>query len=324
MMLMRILVTRKLAQNVVEKLKAQYEWDLDIWDFDEPIPRDELLQRVRGVNGILCLLTDKIDAEVLDAAGDSLRIISTMSVGYDHIDIEECKKRSIRVGFTPDVLTDSVADLAMALMLNAGRRIKEASEAAKNGQWTYWRPYWMTGYDLTGSTVGIVGFGRIGKAIAKRLAGFNCKIKYYDVRRDEQAEHELGVEYAELEEVLLTSDFVTLHVAPTKETTNMINKDTLSKMKNTAVLINTSRGSLVNTEDLADALSQKQIFAAALDTVNPEPLPSEHRLYSMSNCLIVPHIASATTETRNKMGLLAADNLVTGLNNQPMPKEINI
>lgn len=323
-MLMRILVTRKLAQNVLDKLKSQYEWDLDVWDFDEPIPREELLQRVRGVNGLLCLLTDKIDTEVLDAAGDNLKIISTMSVGFDHIDIEECKKRSIRVGFTADVLTDSVADLSMALMLNAGRRIKEASEAAKNGQWTYWRPYWMTGYDLTGSTVGIIGFGRIGKAIAKRLAGFSCKVKYFDIRRDEQAEKDLGVEYAELDEVLLTSDFITLHVAATKDNINMINKDTLSKMKNTAVLINTSRGTLVNTDDLAEALSQKQIFAAALDTVNPEPLPVDHRLFSLSNCIIVPHIASATQETRNKMGLLAADNLIAGLNNQPMPKEIII
>lgn len=323
-MLMRILVTRKLSQNVIEKLKSQYEWDLDIWDFDEPIPREELLHRIRGANGLLCLLTDKIDSEVLDAAGDNLKIISTMSVGFDHIDVEECKKRSIKVGFTPDVLTDSVADMAMALMLNAGRRIKEASEAAKNGQWTYWRPYWMTGYDLTRSTVGIIGFGRIGKAIAKRLNGFNCKIKYYDVRRDEQAERDLNVEYAELGEVLLTSDFITLHVAPNKANFNMINKDTLAKMKNTAVLINTSRGSLVNTEDLADALSQKQIFAAALDCVTPEPLPINHRLYSLPNCLVVPHIASATNETRNKMGLLAADNLIAGLNNQPMPKEIII
>jgi lactate dehydrogenase-like 2-hydroxyacid dehydrogenase len=316
---MKILITRKLAPNVIEKLSN--ENDLDIWDFDEPIPREELLKRITDVDGLLCLLTDKIDKEILDSA-KNLKVISTMSVGYDHIDVEECKNRGIKLGFTADVLTDSVADLAMGLMLNSGRRVKEASNAAINGQWTYWKPYWMTGYDLTGATVGIIGFGRIGKAVASRLKGFKCNIIYFDIRRDEQAEQELGVEYKSLDEVLQASDFITLHVAPTKETSNMINSETLSKMKPNAVLVNTSRGSLVNTDDLVEALKNKVIFAAGIDTVNPEPLPMDHPLFKLENCIVLPHIASATNETRNKMGLLAADNLISGLADKPMPKEI--
>ena len=318
---MRILVTRKLAPNVIEILKQQNE--LDIWDFDEPIPREELLKRIANVDGLLCLLTDKIDKEVLDAA-KNLKVISTMSVGYDHIDLQECKNRSIKVGFTPDVLTDSVADLTVGLMLSAGRRMKEASNAAINGQWTYWKPYWMTGHDLNNATVGIIGFGRIGKSVATRLNGFKCKLIYFDIRRDENAEKVLGVEFNSLDEVLQMSDFLTLHVAPSKETNNMINKDTLSKMKSSAVLVNTSRGSLVNTDDLAEALKNKVIFAAGIDTVTPEPLPVDHPLFKLDNCIVLPHIASATNDTRDKMGLLAADNLIKGLSGHPMPKEIRI
>lgn len=318
----KILITRKLADNVIQKLSNDFE--LDIWNEESPIPRDELMKRIEGKDGLLCLLTEKIDREVLDSAGGSLKVVSTMSVGYDHIDTNELKNRGIRLGFTPDVLSDSVADLTIALMLGAGRRIKEASNAAINGEWAYWKPYWMTGYDISGSTVGIVGFGRIGKAVAKRLRGFGCKINYYDINRDEQAESELGAEYKNLEDLLITSDFVTLHVAPTKETMNMINKDTLGKMKNSAVLVNTSRGSLVNTEDLYEALTNGQLFAAGLDTINPEPLPVDHPLFKLANCTIVPHIASATIKTRDKMGILAAENLIAGLNEQPMSKEVSL
>jgi len=318
----KILITRKLADNVIQKLSNDFE--LDIWNEESPIPREELLRRVPGKDGILCLLTEKIDHEVLESAGSSLKVVSTMSVGYDHIDTAELKNRGVRLGFTPDVLTGSVADLTVALMLNAGRRIKEASDAAIKGEWAYWKPYWLNGYDITGSIVGIVGFGRIGKAVAKRLKGFDCKIYYFDIKRDEQAEIELGIEYKNLEDLLITSDFVTLHVAPTKDTMNMINKQTLVKMKNTAVLVNTSRGSLVNTDDLYEALTTGQIFAAGLDTINPEPLPVDHPLFKLPNCIIVPHIASSTFITRDKMGILAAENLIAGLNEQPMPKEVSL
>lgn len=315
----KILVTRRLAPNVIEKLKENYE--VDMWDHDELMPRDELLSRIAGVSGLLCMLTEIIDEAVLDQAGESLKVVSTMSVGYDHIDIKACKKRGIKVGFTPDVLTDSVADLTVAMLIDGGRRIKEAAKAAERGEWDYWKPYWMTGYDLTNSTVGIVGLGRIGKAVAKRLKGFDVNLVYYDKFRNEEAERDLGIEYVEFDDLLSRSDFITAHITYTPETHQMFRSETFEKMKPSAVFVNNSRGAIVNHDDLYIALRDKKIFAAALDTTLPEPLPTNHALFSLSNCLVLPHIGSASIETRNQMGLLAADNIITAINNQPMPKE---
>lgn len=318
----KVLVTRRLAPNVIDKLKTAYE--VDMWEHDEPMPRDELLGRVKGVSAILCLLTEIIDEAILDQAGDSLKVVSTMSVGYDHIDIKSCKKRGIKVGFTPDVLTDSVADLTIAMMIDGGRRIKEAARAAERGEWTYWKPYWLTGYDITGSTVGIVGLGRIGRAVAKRLKGFDAKVMYYDKNRNEQAESELGVEFVQFDDLLARSDFVTAHIVYTPETHQMFKAETFAKMKPSAVFVNNSRGAIVNHDDLYVALRDKKIFAAVLDTTLPEPLPTNHALFSLTNCLVLPHIGSASIESRSQMGLLAADNIITALSNQPMPKELII
>lgn len=318
----KVLITRRLAPNVVDRLKQNYE--VDMWEHDEPMPRDELMGRVKGVSAILCLLTEIIDEPILDQAGDSLRVISTMSVGYDHIDSKACAKRGIKVGFTPDVLTDSVADLTIAMLIDGGRRIKEAARAAERGEWDYWKPYWLTGYDITNSTVGIVGLGRIGKAVAKRLRGFDAKVIYYDKFRNEQAENEFGVEYADLDDLLARSDFITAHIVYTPETHQMFRAETFSKMKPSAVFVNNSRGAIVNHDDLYIALRDKKIFAAALDTTLPEPLPTNHALFSLTNCLILPHIGSASIETRNQMGLLAADNIIAALSGQPMPKELII
>lgn len=316
----KVLVTRRLAPNVIEKLKERYE--VDMWEHDEPMPRDELLGRVQGVSAILCLITELIDEVVLDRAGGGLKVISTMSVGFDHIDTKACKNRGIKVGFTPDVLTHSVADLTVAMMIDAGRRVKEASRAAERGEWTYWKPYWMTGYDITNSTVGIVGLGRIGSAVAKRLAGFDAKVIYYDKIRNEKLESELGVEYVDLDTLLSRSDFISAHIVYTPETHQMFRMETFSKMKPSAVFVNNSRGAIVNHDDLYIALRDKKIFAAALDTTLPEPLPTNHALFSLGNCLILPHIGSASIETRDMMGNLAADNIIAALSSQPMPKEL--
>ncbi|XP_027734927.1 glyoxylate reductase/hydroxypyruvate reductase isoform X2 [Empidonax traillii] len=242
------------------------------------------------MRGLLCLLSDRIDREVLDAAGPSLKVISTMSVGFDHLALDEIKKRGIRVGYTPDVLTDATAELSVALLLSACRRLPEAAEQVKSGGWTTWKPLWMCGYGLSDSTVGIIGLGRI--VPLTRLA----------------------------EE----SDFVVVTCALTPATQGMCNKDFFSRMKKTSVFVNTSRGTVVNQEDLYEALSQGRIAAAGLDVTTPEPLPTDHPLLSLKNCVILPHIGSATYATRSTMAVLAANNLLAGLRGEPMPHELKL
>lgn len=311
----RILITRKL---IPEKLQPLYDrYDVDIWESaDVAMPRNQLLERVQGVSGILCMLTDKIDAELLDAAGDQLRIVSTMSVGYDHIDAEESKKRGIELGTTPGVLDDAVADLAIALMLNVSRRIPEAIKAAKDGEWGTWAPYWLTGQDLSHSTVGIIGMGAIGAAVTRRLKGFGCTVLYAGRSQKPELEHELGIQYVSQDELLARSDFVSVHTALTPDTAEMCNAEFFAKMKSTAVFINTGRGGLVDQNALYDVLSQNLIFGAGLDVTTPEPLPVDHPLFTLENCVILPHIASASIRTRDAMTDLAVENLLHGLSEQ--------
>lgn len=318
----KILVTRKLPDKVIDKLNAHAE--LDIWPDNEAIPRDELLKRVAGKDGVLCMLTDKIDAELLDVAGPQLKVVSTMSVGFDHIDVAECAKRKVAIGFTPGVLSDTVADMAVTLMLMASRRAVEAVDAAKDGQWGSWQPYWMCGMDLHHSTVGIVGLGGIGTIMAKRLNGFGCKMVYYNRSRREDLEKEIGIEYRSFNELIKESDFVSLHVPLTPETKDMINTEVLHKMKPSSVLINTSRGGTVNQQDLYEALKSGQIFGAGLDVTDPEPLPTNSPLYDLPNCVITPHIASASTATRNAMAELAVENLIAGLDGKELKAEVKI
>ena len=315
-----ILVTRKLDPVVITKLSETCT--LDIWDEDTAIPRQELLKRIVGKDAVLCLLTDKIDSEVLDAAGSNLKVVSTMSVGYDHVDIAACRARGIKVGFTPDVLTDSVADLSIALMLNGGRRLPEAASAARSGEWGEWRPYWMTGIDLYGATVGIAGMGRIGIAVVERLKGFNCKIVYTARTAKPELDAKYGIRKVEFDELLDISDFITIHAPLTPDTQNLFSADQFSKMKPTSVLVNTSRGGLVDQDALVNALQTKQIYSAALDVTSPEPLPTDHPLFSLPNCLVLPHIGSASVSTRQQMGQLSADNLLAGLTDQPMPYQV--
>jgi lactate dehydrogenase-like 2-hydroxyacid dehydrogenase len=317
----RTVVTRRVPRVGLELL--QQETDVRLWDSDEPIPRNTLLEWVKGIDGLYCLLTERIDDELLDAAGPSLKVVSTISVGYDHIDVEACRKRNVAVGNTPGVLTDTTADLAVALLLAVARRIPESIDAIRNGEWTTWKPEWMAGYDVHGSTVGIVGFGRIGAAVAKRLhGGFDCRILYSDLRPLPEVAEPLGAQYVEFPQLLAESDFISLHTVLSPETRNLMNADAFRQMKRTAILINTSRGPVVDQEALYNALTSGEIAGAGLDVTMPEPLPVDHPLLKLPNCVILPHIASASYATRAKMSQLAAENVIAGVKGRPLPNPV--
>jgi lactate dehydrogenase-like 2-hydroxyacid dehydrogenase len=311
-----VLVTRRIPRAGLERV--QEECTLRFWDSDEPIPRATLLEWVKGVEGIYCLLTEQIDDELLDAAGPSLKVVSTMSVGYDHVDVEACARRGVAVGNTPGVLTETTADLTVALMLAAARRLPEAVDAVRQGAWSTWKPEWMAGYDLFGSTVGIIGLGRIGSAVARRVRGFDCRILYYDPYPNDGVAAAVGAEYADMDTLLAESDFITIHSQLTPQTRNMLNAEAFRKMKPSAVLVNTSRGGTVDQDALYDALKGGEIAAAGLDVTVPEPLPPNHKLLTLPNCVVLPHIASASYATRSKMAVLAADNLIAGVTGQPL------
>ncbi|XP_071779368.1 glyoxylate reductase/hydroxypyruvate reductase [Centroberyx gerrardi] len=322
----RVYVTRQIPPEGLRILRESGQVQFELWDSDDvPVPRKELLQKVKGVDALLCVLTEKIDAELLDAAGPNLKVLSTMSVGFDHLSLEELKKRGIRVGYTPDVLTDSVAELTVALLLTTSRRLIEASHEAKTGGWGTWRTLWLCGYELANSTVGILGLGRIGVAIAERLAPFKVKkFIYTDVAPRPELASIINAEYVSMDELAKQSDFLAVCCALTPETKEICNKDLFSKMKNTSVFINTSRGGVVNQDDLYQALSTGQIAAAGLDVTVPEPLPTSHPLFTLNNCVILPHIASASYTTRNAMSALAANNLLLGLRGEPMIKGLKL
>lgn len=319
----KVLITRKLTPEIIASLEQLYE--LDVWySSDEAMPREELLRRAAGVHGIICMLTDKIDQELVDAAGDQLEVVSTMSVGFDHVDTSLLRERDIRLGYTPDVLTDSVADTTVALMLTAARRLPEAIHAAKSGAWGTWSPYWMTGHDLSRATVGIVGLGAIGAEVARRLSGFGCTVLYSSRTRKEDIEQELGLRYVSQDELLAQSDFVSVHSALTPDTANMCNETFFAKMKPSAVFVNTSRGGLVDQDALHAALTNGQIYAAGLDVTSPEPLPIDSPLFELSNCTILPHIGSASIRTREAMTQIAATNLQRGLEGGEMQYEVKL
>ncbi len=255
-----------------------------------------------------------------NSAGDRLKVVSTMSAGYNHVDIDECKKNSISVGFTPDVLTDTTADLAVALVLSAARRVVESAAAVKAGEWTSWKPMWMTGKDVHHSKVGIIGLGSIGAAIARRMTGFGCSIQYTGGSGPKPAVAEpLGAEYMELDALLASSDFVILACALTPQTKHLIDAAALSKMKRDAVLVNIARGDVVQQDALVQALKEGTILAAGLDVTTPEPLPTDHPLLALPNCVVLPHIGSASVPTRELIANMAADNILAGLQSKPLP-----
>ncbi|HMX20857.1 MAG TPA: D-glycerate dehydrogenase [Anaerolineales bacterium] len=289
------------------------------WADEMPPTREKLLEHVRGVDGLLCLLTEKIDGELMDAAGPQLKVISSMSVGVDHIDVAAATARGIPVGNTPGVLTDATADQAFALMLAAARRVTEAERFLRAGKWVTWQPSLLLGADLVGATLGIVGFGRIGQAIAKRAQGFDLRVLYHSPN----AQPAYGAKPVDLDTLLRESDFVSINVPLKAETRHLVNADFLAKMKPNAILVNTARGGVLDQTALYDALKSKRIFAAALDVTDPEPLPMDCPLLELENCIIVPHLGSASQKTRDMMSLLAAQNLIAGLKGERLTHCVN-
>ncbi len=298
--------------------------DATVWREELPPPRDRLLDAVAGCDGILTLLTDRVDDELLDASGPQLRVVSNYAVGFDNIDVPACTRRGIPVGNTPGVLTETTADLAFALLMAAARRLPEGDRYVRAGRWRTWGPMLLLGSDVHGGTIGIVGFGRIGQALARRAHGFGMTILYHDVNRlPEDVSAPLGARYVELDELLARSDFVSLHVNLTPETRHMINAASLGRMKPSAVLVNTSRGPVVDQPALFEALRDGVIAAAALDVTDPEPIAADDPLLSVDNCLVVPHIASASRATRGKMAEIAAANLLAGIRGERLPTPVN-
>ena len=315
-----VAVTRIIPEAGLRLLREAAE--VRLWEEELPPSPEELAELLRGCAGALTLLTDAITAEVLERE-PGLRVVSNLAVGYDNIDVEAATERGVAVCFTPGVLTETTADLAFALLMTAARRVVEGVDYVRAGKWKTWGPLTLLGRDVHGATLGIVGFGRIGREVAKRAAGFEMRVLYYDAVRDEAVERDRGVTYRELDDLLREADFVSVHVALTPETTGLIGAREFGLMKREAVLINTARGPVVDTEALVTALRDGDIFAAALDVTDPEPLPADHPLVSLPNAIVVPHIASASVATRDRMAALAARNLIAVLRDEEPPHIVN-
>jgi len=307
----RCFVTRRLPFPALDRLSARHE--VDVWPERLPPSYDELVARAEPADGLLTLLTDRVDGALIEHC-PRLRAISNYAVGYDNVDLDAASARGIAVGNTPDVLTDATADLTFALLLAAARKLPEAAAAVRDGDWLTWEPAQYLGAAVFGATLGIVGFGRIGQAVARRASGFEMDVVHTGS----------GPGSAEtLETVLERSDFVSLHCPLTPDTYHLIDDAALSRMKPSAILINTARGPIVDHDALRRALISGQIAGAALDVTDPEPLPPEDPLLGAPNLIVVPHIGSATQAARERMADLAVDNLLAGLDGQPMPHQVN-
>ena len=305
----KVFVARKIAQEALDTIAEVTE--MDLWEDELPPSRDVLMKKVQDIDGLLSLLTDKVDAGLMDAA-PKLKIVSNMAVGFDNIEVAEATKRSILVGNTPGVLTETTADFAWSLIMAAGRRIAEGDRWTRSGKWQTWGPMILLGHDIHHATLGIVGCGRIGLEIAKRARGFDMKLLYHDaIRRKPEEEKEYGLEFVpDLYDLLSRSDFVTVHVPLTAETRHMISSQEFAAMKPTAVFVNSARGPIVDPKALYEALKSGQIFAAGLDVTEPEPITMDDPLLTLENIIIAPHIASASVATRTKMANMAASNLI--------------
>jgi glyoxylate reductase len=316
----KVYVMRRLPKPAMDRIDSYC--DARTWEGELPPSRDAILKNIPEMVGLVSLLTDRIDAEVMNRA-PGLKVISNYAVGFDNIDIPAATKRGIIVTNTPGVLTETTADFALALMMAAARRIVEGDKIVRNGRWKTWGPMILLGQDLYGASLGIVGLGRIGAAVARRAKGFGMKMQYYDVTRNPQAEEELGIQYADLNKVLAESDFITLHTSLTPQTHHLVNAKQFEKMKRNCILVNTSRGPVVDNMALYEALRNGKIAYAALDVTEPEPIPKDHPLLTLDNVIIAPHIASASVATRTKMALMAAENLIAGLKGEIPPNPIN-
>ncbi|GEC91761.1 2-hydroxyacid dehydrogenase [Brevibacillus brevis] len=303
----QVFVTRKLNPEVIAMLEKVAV--VEQWTKNAPIPRELLLEKIEHVDAVLTMLTERVDEEFL-ASTKRLRIVANMAVGYDNIDLEACRRHEVIVTNTPDVLTESTADLAFALLMATGRRLTEANRFLLQGEWTSWSPTLMAGQNVHGSTLGIIGMGRIGEAVARRAKGFGMRILYHNRNRKPQAEQETGARYADLAELLQESDYVVLLTPLTADTRMLMGEKQFSLMKETAVFINVSRGGTVDEAALYQALVDKKIWAAGLDVFAVEPVPMDNPLLQLPNVVALPHIGSATVQTRAEMARLAAANIV--------------
>ena len=319
----RVFVTRELPGDLFAALRADADFELDVWPGDFPPPREALLARASGVDGIVCLITDRIDEAVLDAAGPQLRVVSQMAVGVDNVDVAACTARGIPVGNTPGVLTETTADIAWALILAAARRVVESAAFVKRGDWKTWGPLLMAGVDVHDRTLGVVGFGQIGQAVARRAQGFGMRTLYWNRTPRPERAAELGAQLRSLDQLLAESDFVSLNVALTEDTRHLIDADALAQMQPTAILINTARGPIVDEAALVDALRAGQIAGAGLDVTEVEPIDPNSPLLTMDNVVVLPHIGSASVATRAKMADIAVANLRAALAGEPLPHCVN-
>jgi len=316
----RVFVGRRLPGAALERLAAQA--DMRLWEGELPPPRETLLAEAREAEGLLTLLTDRVDSELL-AIAPKLKAVSNMAVGFDNIDVPACTARGILVGNTPGVLTDTTADFAFALLMAAARRVVEADAFTRAGRWQTWDPGLLLGQDVHHASIGIVGMGQIGQAVARRAHGFAMRVLYTDEIPRPETEAATGARRVTLDELLREADFVTLHVPLMAETRHLLNVERLALMKPTAVLINTSRGPVVDQAALAEALRQGRPAFAALDVTDPEPIAMDDSLVSMPNTIIAPHIASGSRATREKMADMAVDNLLAGLRGELPPNCVN-
>ena len=317
----RVYVTRRLPQPALDIIRPIA--DFTLWDREDvPPAREVLLREVTQVDGLLSLLTDRIDGEVMDAA-PRLRVVSNFAVGFDNIDIPAATKRRIVVTNTPEVLTETVADFAFCLMLGAARRLVEGDRYARDGKWKTWEPLLLAGQDMYRATLGLIGLGRIGSAVARRAKGFEMRVMYYDPFRREDLEQSLQIEYRPFSDVVRQADFISVHVPLSEQTRHLIGREQFAMMKPTAVFVNTSRGPVVDQQALAEALAARRIFAAGIDVFEREPVPTDDPLLAQGNAVVAPHIASASIPTRIRMATLAAENLVAVLQGKRPPNPVN-
>lgn len=315
----RVFISRRIPQKPLEM--AQAVCDVHLWDDNNPPPRPKLLDELARADGVITMLTEIMD-EAAFIAAPKLKVVSNYAVGYDNIDVASATQRGIPVGNTPGVLTETTADQAFMLLLAMARRLVESVEYVRNGEWNTWYPLQLLGQDVHGGALGIIGLGRIGYAMAKRAQGFGMKILYHGGSNLEFAK-KVGAQKVGLDTLLAQSDFVSIHAPLTDKTRYLIGKDALEKMKATAMLINTARGAIVDSDALLTALTSGTIAAAALDVTDPEPIPMDHPLVALDNCIVVPHLGSATQQTRERMGLIAVENLLAGLRGEQLPHCVN-
>lgn len=316
----RVFVSRQIPPEGIEKLRT--ECQVEVWEDELPPPHAVLLDKIKDAGGLLSLLNDKIDAELMDL-NPQLKVVANMAVGFDNIDIPAATAHGLPIGNTPGVLTDTTADFAFSLLMATARRIVEGADYVRAGKWKTWGPMLLTGPDVHQATLGIIGFGRIGQGMARRAAGFDMRVIYYDVYRRQDLEKSMGVQYVDLDTLYAESDFITVHTDLNATTRHMLGDAAFNRMKPNAIVVNTARGPIIDPDALARALSSGRIWGAGLDVTEPEPIPMDSPLLKLPTCLIVPHIASASISTRAQMSEMAAANILAGLKGERLPTCVN-